>query len=199
MIVTDLMQSDPTVKCHYEQLDVTDAKKYDALVKKYNVDYICHLAGILSSLGEKHPQLAYDVNVTGATNALTCAKENSCQIFIPSTIGVFGGDVFPKNNTPNDCILQPKTIYGVTKVFNELLGEYYKNKWGVDFRCIRYPGVISSEKYAFNGTTDYSTGKQLRNTSSHYCSYRNFLPRSRNRALQVPTRSKLTPTYDLCG
>lgn len=72
---------------------------------------------------------------------------------------MFGGDIFDKEFTPNDVILQPKTMYGVSKVFNELLGEYYQNKYGIDFRSIRYPGVISSAKYAFNGTTDYSTGK----------------------------------------
>lgn len=90
---------------------------------------------------------------------MNISRDYGCQLFVPSTIGAFGGDVFQKVNTPNDSILQPKTIYGVSKVFNELLGEYYHNKWGVDFRSIRYPGVISSEKFAFNGTTDYSTGK----------------------------------------
>jgi len=95
--------------------------------------------------------------VNGAANALNIAKDNNCQLFMPSSIAVFGGDNFQKHNTPNDSILQPKTIYGVTKVFNEGLGEYYQNKYGLDFRSIRYPGVISSAKYAFNGTTDYST------------------------------------------
>jgi len=76
---------------------------------------------------------------------------------MPSSIAAFGGDTFQKDSTPDDTILQPKTIYGVSKVFNELLGQYYHDKFGVDFRAIRYPGVISSEKYAFNGTTDYST------------------------------------------
>ena len=65
--------------------------------------------------------------------------------------------MFPKRRTPVDVILQPKTIYGVSKVFNEMMGEYYSNKFNIDFRSLRYPGVISSEKYAFNGTTDYST------------------------------------------
>jgi threonine 3-dehydrogenase len=97
--------------------------------------------------------------VTGATNALNLARDYNCQIYIPSSIAVFGGDIFDKEFTPNDVILQPKTMYGVSKVFNELLGEYYQNKYGIDFRSIRYPGVISSAKYAFNGTTDYSTGK----------------------------------------
>jgi threonine 3-dehydrogenase len=90
-------------------------------------------------------------------NALKIARENDCRIFIPSTIGVFGGDNFQKIDTPVDSILQPKTVYGVGKVFNEMIGEYFANKYEMDFRCLRYPGVISSEKYAFNGTTDYST------------------------------------------
>lgn len=126
-------------------------------MKDEEVDYIIHLAAILSSLGEQHPALAYDVNVTGGTNALELARDYNCQIFIPSTIGAFGGTTFQKDQTPDDSILQPSTMYGVSKVFNELLGQYYHDKYGVDFRAIRYPGVISSEKYAFNGTTDYST------------------------------------------
>lgn len=78
---------------------------------------------------------------------------------MPSTIAVFGGQHFPKVNTPADTILQPETIYGITKVFNEMMGSYYHKKFGLDFRSIRYPGIISSAKYDFNGTTDYSTGK----------------------------------------
>ena len=90
-------------------------------------------------------------------NALNIAREYGCQIFVPSSIAVFGGNHFNKENTPLNCILQPTTIYGVTKVHNELVGTYYYNKFGVDFRSVRYPGIISSEKYDFNGTTDYST------------------------------------------
>ena len=98
----------------------------------------------------------------GAITALNIAKDNNCKIFLPSTIAVFGGDKFQKDKTPVDSILQPTTMYGVSKVFNEQLGTYYNKKFGVDFRCIRYPGVISSEKYAFNGTAMYSTRKSLR-------------------------------------
>lgn len=116
-----------------------------------------HLAGILSALGERKPDLAIDVNVFGAINALRIARDNNCQIFLPSSIAVFGGDLFPKVKTPVDVILQPRTIYGVTKVFNEMSGDYFAKKYNMDFRSLRYPGIISSEKYAFNGTTDYST------------------------------------------
>lgn len=82
--------------------------------------------------------------MNGAANAFNIAMEHDCQLFVPSSIAAFGGDVFQKDMTPNDSILQPKTIYGVTKVFNEQLGEYYANKFDLDFRSIRYPGVISS-------------------------------------------------------
>jgi len=127
------------------------------MVKSHKINNIVHLAGILSALGEKHPDLAVDVNVIGVINALRAAESTKSRIFVPSSIAVFGGEHFPKVDTPVDVVLQPKTIYGVGKVFNELIGDYYRNKFGMDFRSIRYPGVISSEKYAFNGTTDYST------------------------------------------
>lgn len=116
-----------------------------------------HLAGILSALGEMKPDLAVDVNVTGVINAVRASQAHNTKLFVPSSIAAFGGDIFSKDMTPIDTILQPKTIYGVGKVFNEMIGEYYKRKMGMDFRSIRYPGVISSEKFAFNGTTDYST------------------------------------------
>ena len=127
------------------------------IVKNNKINSIVHLAGILSALGEKNPDLAVDVNVTGVINAMRAAQACNSRIFVPSSIAVFGGDHFPKVNTPVDVVLQPKTIYGVGKVFNEMIGDYYKRKFGTDFRSLRYPGVISSEKFAFNGTTDYST------------------------------------------
>jgi threonine 3-dehydrogenase len=127
-------------------------------VKEHKIDYIVHLASILSALGERFPDRATSVNVYGTVNALNIARDLKCKIFIPSTIAVFGGTKFPKIKTPVDTILQPETIYGITKVFGENIGIYYNRKYGVDFRSIRYPGVISSEKYDFNGTTDYSTG-----------------------------------------
>ena len=143
--------------CQFEKLDVTDGDRYMKMVKKHKVTYIVHLAGILSALGERNPDLAVDVNVLGMINAMRAAQATESQIFVPSSIAAFGGDKFPKVNTPVDVILQPKTIYGVGKVFNEMMGGYWAKKFNIDFRSIRYPGVISSEKYAFNGTTDYST------------------------------------------
>ena len=157
VIASDIVAGGEGLGCRYQLLDVTDKDKYERIVKENKVDYILHLAAILSSLGERLPDLAYDVNVNGAENALNIAREHNCQLFLPSSIAAFGGDNFPKDNTPNDVILQPKTIYGISKAFNEKVGQYYFEKFGLDFRAIRYPGVISSAKYAFNGTTDYST------------------------------------------
>ncbi len=121
------------------------------------MNYLVHLAGILSASGEKNPDLAIDVNVVGAINAVRIARDFNTRCFIPSSIAVFGGDKFPKEMTPVDVVLKPTTIYGVSKVFDEMLGDYFGKKYNIDFRSIRYPGIISSEKYAFNGTTDYST------------------------------------------
>lgn len=126
-----------------------------------------HLAAILSAMGEKQPELAEKVNVYGFLNGLNLAREHKCTMFSPSSIASYGGEHFPKDNTPEDTILQPTTIYGVTKVFNEMIGDYYNKKFGVDFRGIKYPGVISSEKYAFNGTACYSTRRFILPSLKH--------------------------------
>ncbi len=157
VIAADVSQKKVDLPCKYEQLDVTDGMRYETLVRDNKIDYILHLAAILSAVGEKNPDLATDVNVHGFLNGLNLARDYKCKIFVPSSIAVFGGEMFPKINTPDDTILQPETIYGVSKVFNEQMGDYYHKKFGVDFRSLRYPGVISSAKYDFNGTTDYST------------------------------------------
>lgn len=98
------------------------------------------------------------VNNNGFINALEVARIHKTKIFAPSTIAVFGKRI-DLNNVKTDSILEPLTVYGVTKVFGELLGSYYHDTHGVDFRSIRYPGIMSAEKFAFNGTTDYSTCK----------------------------------------
>jgi threonine 3-dehydrogenase len=157
VVAADISDKKVDLPCKFEKLDVTDGASYDKIVAENKIDYIVHLAAILSALGERFPDRATSVNVTGCINALNTARERKSRIFVPSTIAVFGGDHFPKVQTPVDTVLQPTTIYGISKVFNEMIGTYYHNKFGVDFRSIRYPGVISSEKYDFNGTTDYST------------------------------------------
>jgi len=140
----------------YEILDVRDGKKLAEVVDKYGIDTIFHMAAILSATGEKNPQLAWNVNVGGLYNVLEVGKEKSLfRIFIPSSIAAFGPET-PKVNTPQETVLKPRTMYGITKVIGERLGEYYFWKYNLDVRGVRYPGIISSKTLPGGGTTDYA-------------------------------------------
>ena len=140
----------------YETLDVTDKEKMVGIVKEYEIDAIYHLAALLSATGEMNPQLAWRVNIGGLYNVLEVARElDLTRVFNPSSIAAFGPET-PKVLTPQETILRPKTIYGITKVAGELLGDYYFHKYGVDVRGIRFPGVISNVALPGGGTTDYA-------------------------------------------
>ncbi|HKK67816.1 MAG TPA: NAD-dependent epimerase/dehydratase family protein, partial [Bacteroidales bacterium] len=139
-----------------EKLDVLDKAALETMVEKYSIDTIYHLGAILSAVGEKKPQLAYDVNMNGLFNVLEIGREKKLErIMVPSSIAAFGPDS-PKNNTPNDTIQRPTSMYGVTKVAGELLGNYYVKRFGLDVRGVRYPGIISYKTLPGGGTTDYA-------------------------------------------
>ncbi len=146
----DLIESGP-----FEVIDVTDGERIAEVVKQYKVDTIVHLAAILSAVGEQNPALAWDVNINGLYNVLEVAKEEGCAVCTPSSIAVFG-DSTPKDNTPQDTIQRPSTMYGITKVTGELLCDYYYLKYGVDTRGVRFPGLISYATLPGGGTTDYA-------------------------------------------
>ncbi|HHS50423.1 MAG TPA: NAD-dependent epimerase/dehydratase family protein, partial [candidate division Zixibacteria bacterium] len=140
----------------YELCDVTNFEQVIALVEKYQIDTIFHMAAILSAVGEKNPLLCWDVNMNGTINILRAAIEKELvRVIIPSSIAAFGPDT-PRDNTPNDTILRPTSMYGVTKVCGERLCDYYVQRFGVDVRGLRYPGIISSETLPGGGTTDYA-------------------------------------------
>ncbi|MCW3989931.1 MAG: L-threonine 3-dehydrogenase [Candidatus Bathyarchaeota archaeon] len=140
----------------YEILDVTDKERLERVVHEHEIDTIFHLAAILSAKGELKPQLAWHVNIRGLRNVLEVAREQDLtRIFHPSSIAVFGPET-PKDLTPQETILRPKTVYGITKVAGELLGDYYFNNYGVDVRGVRFPGVISNVTPPGGGTTDYA-------------------------------------------
>jgi nucleoside-diphosphate-sugar epimerase len=140
----------------FEIIDTSQKEKIKDVVKKYGVDTIYHLAGILSATGEQNPQLAWSVNMGSLYNVLEIAREHGLtRVFWPSSIAVFGPTA-PRVNTPQETILLPTTMYGVAKVAGELLCNYYFTKFGIDVRGLRYPGIISSETPPGGGTTDYS-------------------------------------------
>jgi threonine 3-dehydrogenase len=140
----------------YLQLDVLDTNQLHAMLVDYDIDIVIHNASLLSGTGEKNPQLAYRTNIEGAYNVLEAVRIlNIDQVNIPSSIAAFGPST-PRDNTPNDVIMRPNTAYGVSKVFIELWGEYYVKRYGMDFRSLRYPGIISSETMPGGGTTDYA-------------------------------------------
>ena len=139
----------------FEVVDCTDMDALGKVVKKYDIDIIYHLAAILSAVGEAKPQLAWDVNINGLYNVLEVAQEKKCAVFVPSSIGAFGPST-PQDDTPQDTIQRPNTMYGVTKVAGELLCDYYHTRFGVDTRGVRYPGIISNETLPGGGTTDYA-------------------------------------------
>ncbi len=140
----------------FELINVTKKETIEDVVKKHNIDTIYHLSAILSAEGEKNPALCWDVNMNGTYNILEVALEHEMtRIFIPSSIAVFGPET-PLDNTPQETILRPKTIYGVTKATGELLSDYYVKRFGLDIRGCRYPGIISYETLPGGGTTDYA-------------------------------------------
>ncbi|MEM4649687.1 MAG: NAD-dependent epimerase/dehydratase family protein [Candidatus Bathyarchaeia archaeon] len=136
-------------------LNIMDKEQLAKIVMDNDVDTIYHLASILSAIGEQNPQLCYEVNMNGFYNILEVTRKYKLKLITASSIAVFGQNA-PKFNTPNDTIMFPETMYGITKVCEELLGNYYSKKYGVDFRCVRFPGIISSETKPGGGTTDYT-------------------------------------------
>jgi len=139
----------------FEIIDVTDGKRVNEVVKQYNIDTIYHLAALLSATGEKNPTLAWNINMGGLFNVLEAARENNCAVCTPSSIAVYGPST-PKDQTPQDTLMRPTTMYGVTKVAGELLCDYYHQKYNIDTRGIRFPGLISHKSLPGGGTTDYA-------------------------------------------
>jgi len=147
--------SEVTESGPFQILDATDARAVGQAVMRHDADAVYHLAAILSAIGERDPRLAWHVNMSSLEAVLEVAREQKCAVFTPSSIGVFGPDT-PKNPTPQDTVMRPATIYGVTKVAGELLCDYYHTRYGVDTRGVRFPGLVSYGAPPGGGTTDWA-------------------------------------------
>ena len=146
----ELLEGGPSAEA-----DVTNPQMIADAVNKYNIDTIYNLAALLSVVAESKPRLAWKIGIDGLWNILEVAKEHGCAVFTPSSIGSFGEST-PHWKTPQDTVQRPRTIYGVSKVTTELLSDYFHNKYGVDTRAVRFPGVISYVTPPGGGTTDYA-------------------------------------------
>ena len=174
VLATDIREPDvdsAIAQGPFEILDVTDKNHMTQIVESFKPDTFMHMAALLSATAEKNPQFAWDLNMGGLLNALEVAREYHLQFFTPSSIGAFGPST-PKVNTPQVTIQRPTSMYGVNKVAGELLCQYYFDKFGVDTRSVRFPGLISHIKEPGGGTTDYAVDiyfKAVR--EGHYSSY----------------------------
>lgn len=139
----------------FEFLDCTNIRQITDVVRRNQVGTIYHLAALLSATAESKPQVAWEVNIGSLYHILEVARENRCGVFHPSSIGAFGPDT-PKDRTPQDTVQRPTTMYGVTKVAGELLCDYYHQRFNVDARGVRFPGLISYGAPPGGGTTDYA-------------------------------------------
>ncbi|KAJ3084490.1 NAD(P)-binding protein [Rhizoclosmatium globosum] len=157
VIASDIRKPSPEIKAQgpYVFADVLNMQQLETIVVDNDINWIVNLSALLSAVGEQNIDKALAINMTGFTNTLELARRHQLRIMCPSTIGAFGPTT-PRDLTPDLTIMRPTTVYGITKVHVELMGEYYAKRFGVDFRSLRYPGIISSDTEPGGGTTDYA-------------------------------------------
>ena len=158
VVASDLREQNPLLEGTgpYVSLDVMNKEMLHVQVIRQNITQIYLLAAILSATGEKNPHLAWNLNMQSLLNVLDIAKEEKLhKVYWPSSIAVFG-PTSPKINCPQQTIIEPSTVYGISKYAGEFWCKYYHNRWGVDVRSIRYPGLISYKSEPGGGTTDYA-------------------------------------------
>jgi threonine 3-dehydrogenase len=155
VISTDIREPDKPSP-PFELLDVLDAAKLADAVDRHDITQIYHLAAVLSAKGERAPLPTWDINMKGLLNVLEVAREKKvAKVFYPSSIAVFGPTT-PRVNTPQFTAMEPTTVYGISKVAGELWSQYYFNRYGLDVRSVRYPGIIGYQSLPGGGTTDYA-------------------------------------------
>ncbi|MBK9104197.1 MAG: NAD-dependent epimerase/dehydratase family protein [Saprospiraceae bacterium] len=155
VLATDIRQPEHHTGL-FEVLDILDTQRTRELVAQYKITTIYHLAAILSASGEANPQRTWNINMNGLLSILELAREVGLQkVFYPSTIAVFGKTT-PRINTPQHTVMTPSTVYGISKTAGELWCAYYHDRFGLDVRSVRYPGIISYQSMPGGGTTDYA-------------------------------------------
>ncbi len=139
----------------FELIDCTHIRQISDVVARHDIDTLYHLAALLSAVAEEKPRVAWEINMGGLYRVLEVARQHGLSVFFPSSIGAFGHTT-PKDDTPQDTLQRPSTIYGITKVSGELLCDYYHSRFGVDTRGLRLPGLVSHVAPPGGGTTDWA-------------------------------------------
>lgn len=173
VIATDIRVPDHKTDFLFLKLDILDKDALFRVITQYEVGVIYNLAAILSAKGEQQPQLAWEINMKSLLNTLEAARELSLdKVFWPSSIAVFGPST-PRIHTPQHCEMDPSTVYGISKLAGERWCAYYAQKYGVDVRSLRYPGLISYKTLPGGGTTDYAV--EIFHEAVKHGSYTSFL------------------------
>ena len=174
VIASDLKKSDNPVfeAGPFETLDILDEKSFREIVEKYKPTHVYHLAALLSATAEKMPEFAWKLNMDGLFHVLNAARDMGVikRVYWPSSIAAFGPNT-PRYNTPQFGSMDPTTVYGISKLSGELYAQYYYNRWGVDTRSLRYPGLIGYKSAPGGGTTDYAVSiyHDALQTKTHEC------------------------------
>ena len=156
VIATDKRTPEKPLEGIFQQLDATDKEGLEDLIKKYQITQVYHMVAVLSATAEKIPLKSWDINMQTLFHVLELAREKQIKrVFWPSSIAAFGYNT-PRENTPQTTIMDPGTVYGISKLAGELWCDYYHRQYGVDVRSIRYPGLISYKTQPGGGTTDYA-------------------------------------------
>lgn len=214
VVASDIREGNETLMSqgHFELLDATDYKAVEDIVFRYKVDTVYLMAAMLSAIAERFPAKAWDLNMNSLFHVLNLAKEGKVKkVFWPSSIAVFGPTT-PSENTPQTTVMEPSTVYGISKQTGERWCEYYHNKFGIDVRSIRYPGLISYTTEPGGGTTDYAV--DIYHRALKHGQYRCFLKegttlpmmymedaiRATIRIMDAPEKDiKIRSSYNLAG
>jgi nucleoside-diphosphate-sugar epimerase len=212
VIASDIKVTEQAKEGPFEVIDIMNAKQLGEIVKRHQITEVYLLAALLSATAEKMPKLGWDLNMQGLFNVLDLAKEKLIQkIYWPSSIAVFGPNT-PKDNTPQYTIMEPSTVYGISKQAGERWCEYYFNKYNVDVRSLRYPGLISWKSAPGGGTTDYAVHifHQALKTGTYECFLSEnstlpmmYMPDAIKATIGImqadPQKVKIRSSYNLAG
>lgn len=215
VVASDVKNSDNAVfeAGPFETFDILDKQRFTEILNRYQPTQVYHLAALLSATAEKNPEFAWKLNMDGLFHVLDAARDGGIvkKVYWPSSIAAFGPNT-PRMNTPQYGAMDPTTVYGISKLTGELYAQYYYNRWGVDTRSLRYPGLIGYKSAPGGGTTDYAVAiyHDALTTGIHKCFLKEgtvlpmlYMPDALKATLDImhapAEKIKIRSSYNLAG